>query len=285
VEGDDEWDEVYSGPAPSTKLAKLQPDADYTFRVIAVNSVGPGEASPELQLHTPPAVEKAATKPVAQPPAAPSAPSLVNRNQTSLRLEWRVAGVRKGVTFSLEVDDGGGYREVFSGGATSHELSGLRPGKTYKTRVTAANRAGKSAPSPVASFQTVEPSAKGLPPSAPAAPTLLTATKNQLKLGWDDRTGVSQWRLEMAKGVGGSFTKSYQGDDVTTTLLKLDAGATYSFRLQAINKFGASNYSEQVVFTTLKPTKVNWANMILAAMVVLTLLVVAFAERQRLGFV
>ncbi|HSJ13833.1 MAG TPA: fibronectin type III domain-containing protein [Longimicrobiales bacterium] len=114
---------------------------------------------------------------------------------------------------------------------------------------------GVSASGAANSPQQVSVSFEVAPPPVPGVPTGLQAnavSMNRIDLAWDAASGVvSGYRIERRRG-DGSFallasvpatTRTYEDND-------LDAGTTYSYRVQACNVGGCSGYSGEASATT-----------------------------------
>ena len=140
-------------------------------------------------------------------------------------------------------------------------MTGLTNGKTYGFRIRAVNTAGRP----------------GLPSAevrvtlrqAPLKPTGVTATPGhgQVTLTWDnpDDATITRWQVQQKEGDGSygawmdvpNSTASTRSHTVTG----LTNGATYGFRIRAVNAAGKGAVSDEVTATPLqrpsKPTGVT----------------------------
>ncbi|MBC7908881.1 MAG: fibronectin type III domain-containing protein, partial [Pyrinomonadaceae bacterium] len=97
---------------------------------------------------------------------------------------------------------------------------------------------------------------KPVPPTAPAAPTNLTATassSSQINLSWSDTANnESGFRIERKTGAGGTYAEiATVGANVTSySNTGLAASTTYFYRVRAYNATGNSAYSNEANATT-----------------------------------
>jgi fibronectin type 3 domain-containing protein len=131
--------------------------------------------------------------------------------------------------------------------------TGLTNGTTYYYKVTAVNSAGES---PMSAEVSVTP-----PVTAPAAPTNLAAAAGDktATLTWTAPTGtVTSYNIYRATAVGGEGATPYKKGITTTSFQDtgLTDGATYYYKVAAVNSAGTSPLSEEV-FTTPKNPAVS----------------------------
>ncbi|HEY7424768.1 MAG TPA: fibronectin type III domain-containing protein, partial [Gemmataceae bacterium] len=146
----------------------------------------------------------------------------------------------------------GGETKIASGvTTTAYTDSGLSAGTTYFYEVTAVNSIGESGFSNEASATT---------PSAPAAPTGLTATAGpgQVALSWTASSGASSYNIYRGTSSGGE-TKVASGVTATAfTDTGLTPGTTYFYEVTAVNGVGESTFSNEAsAVPTATITQVN----------------------------
>ena len=126
--------------------------------------------------------------------------------------------------------------------ARRHEFASLAAGE-YRLRVSALSAAGTG---PAATSGTV--SVRTAPPAAPIQAPPVPVGKGQVVVAWDktsaDKTGNSPLtghRVVVYDGSGTELkTVDVPGGDGQFVILTLDVGATYRFRIVAVNAYGGS---------------------------------------------
>src|SRR5439155_936820 len=147
------------------------PNTSYSFRVTSYNAAGDSAPSNVATATTP------------SGPSVPDAPSNLTATAVSggrIDLAWTDNSNSETEFRVYRSTDGVNWTWFASAAAdaTAYTWWGASPGTTYSFRVTAANAAGESAPSNVATATT---------PTAPAAPSSLTAdavSGSQINLAW-----------------------------------------------------------------------------------------------------
>lgn len=133
---------------------------------------------------------------------------------------------------------------------TEYSPTGLRPGHTYKLRVFAVGKGGKSEPSSYLQVTTLPI----LPckPEAPRQSTRMKLEPTSLNIEWDppvDDGGspILNYTLRMGCPVGASEHQDedvYQGPRRQCTISGLKPGEKYSFQVMATSKAGPSPWSD-----------------------------------------
>ena len=233
--------------ATTHRHSGLAPRTTRHYRVSAINEVGTGDPS------TVAAAETSAT--------VPDAP-------TGLRAE--AGGGRVDLNWEAPADDGGaaitGYRVEYSTGAEQWgdleedtESTGTRyrhrdtePGTTYHYRVRAINEEGESRPSNVAQATTA-----AVVPDAPANLAAEADGSTEVDLDWDPppRDGgsaITGYRIEYSTDVDDWRDLEENTERTATRYVHRGAepGATYYYRVRAINDVGESEPSNVARATT-----------------------------------
>ncbi|HEY0156512.1 MAG TPA: fibronectin type III domain-containing protein [Thermoanaerobaculia bacterium] len=202
----------------------------YRYRVVAFN--GAGSAASNI-------AEANTQTPV---PAAPSGLTATAVSPSQINLAWTDASTNE-TGFRVERCSGSGCTTfaaiaTLAANTTSYANSGLAASTLYRYRVVATN-AGGGAPSNVAEATTR--------PTAPAAPTSLTATSSgasQIAVRWtDNSTNEEGFRLERCTGsTCTNFVQVAQvGPNVTSlTDSGLLSSTTYRYRVLAFNVTGSA---------------------------------------------
>jgi fibronectin type 3 domain-containing protein len=92
------------------------------------------------------------------------------------------------------------------------------------------------------------------PPTPPAAPTGLTATrlnqKGRIQLSWSAVSGATSYTVKRATTNGGPYTQIASGVTATSyTNTGLSSGTTYYYVVAAVNTAGSSGNSNQASAT------------------------------------
>jgi Fibronectin type III domain len=175
----------------------------------------------------------------------------------SIALAWsETAAGLTGHEVERATASGGPFARVATppGAATGYGDTGLTVGTTYWYRVRSLNAAGPSAWTGLAS---ATPAA--VPPSAPAAPSGLTAAAtatDAITLTWSDNSSnETGFEVERASAATGPFglVKTTAADATTWTDTGLPPGTPSWYRIRAVNGAGASTTEGPASATTGLP--------------------------------
>lgn len=226
----------------------LAGSTSYSYRVRAYNGIGDSDYSNPAS---------ATTQPDPTPPAAPSGLTATAVSSSQINLVW-MDNSSDETGFKIERCTGAdctSFAQIATTGAniTSFSNTGLAASTSYSYRVRAYNAVGDSSYTDAASAMTQAA------PTVPVAPANLVATvisKSQINLSWTDNSGnETGFRIERCKG---STCTNFAliatvGANVTSySNIKLNAGATYRYRVYAYNTVGKSAYSNIVTAMTLR---------------------------------
>jgi hypothetical protein len=195
--------------------------------------------------------------PVPSAPAAPGGLAAQAASGSAINLSWQDNATNED-SFRVEQLVNGAYQEVqvLAAGTATVQITGLAASTSYSFRVRAANAAGYSAYSNVATATTQAPPPP--PPSpVPAAPGSLTgwaASPSEVTLNWlDSSSNETSFRIE--RQVNGAFQEVLTtAANVTSARVPgLAASTAYAFRVRAANDSGFSGYSNTATVTTPAP--------------------------------
>jgi titin len=214
------WYVMTTLPANTTSYSNtgLAAGYAYAYRVRAINAGGVSA----------PAAVTVMTLPAA--PGLAAAPA----SDTRINLGW--TNVYGETNYVLQRSDDGGstWNTIISPAANviTYVNTGLTADTTYSYRVIAHNASGDSAASNVVTPHTLLPTVTGL--------TAVGASTTQVNLTWDDSTGETGYTIDRFNGKVYVQIGTTAADVHSFTNTGLVAGATYYYRVHAINAGGAS---------------------------------------------
>uniref|UniRef100_A0A915Q578 non-specific serine/threonine protein kinase n=1 Tax=Setaria digitata TaxID=48799 RepID=A0A915Q578_9BILA len=142
----------------------------------------------------------------------------------------------------------GRWTFVGEAGTTNMQIDDLTPGHEYKFRIKSVNKYGESDP-----LEAIEPIIAKDPfdtAGKPGTPEIVDWDKEHVDLRWDpplDDGGapIEKYFIEKKMENGDwEYAEEVSSDQTATTIKQLKEGATYQFRVKAINKAGASTPSD-----------------------------------------
>ena len=228
----------------------LSPGTQRFYRVSAINEAGAGAVSN---------IASATTD--ATPPGVPTSLTARPQGTDRINLSWSPPSIDGGspVTgYRIEVSDDGGVRwqtliADTRSVRTLHSDIGLQPATTRHYRVSAVNAAGTGEPSGTANATTDA--------AAPDPPTGLRAAaqgSEAIELRWNaprytGGAAVTGYRIEVSRNGGRTWTtlRSNTGTAAATFVHEnLRPVTTRHYRVSAINRAGASDWSNEASATT-----------------------------------
>lgn len=181
----------------------------------------------------------------------PEIPTLTNVSEvseSSLVINWEATqnasqyklDVAKDELFNSFV---GGYQDR-GVASLSESVIGLSTGTTYWARLRAANSSGVSPNSETLSFTTI-----------PQVPSLINSTASQksINLKWNSVTGADGYQIELITPTNTTIL-NYGNDTTLDNIENLIPATDYIFRIRAYNEAGYSNFSGNLVLTTIPET-------------------------------
>jgi chitodextrinase len=227
----------------TARISGLPSGSGQLFRVRASNAAGTSAYSNTVTVTTP-----------SPGPAAPGAPAgLAARalSSTAIQLTWSDGSTNE-TSFRIERQVGSSFQEILAVGAnvTSAQIGGLSPATGYTFRVRAANSAGPSGYSNIASAFTA---AGPTPPPALVAPQLTSASGlggGVVRLNWLDRS-TTETQFVVEKLVNGAYQAAVVvgANVITARVTGLRAGTSYTFRVKVVDARGQVAYSNAMNVT------------------------------------
>jgi hypothetical protein len=213
----------------SDTISGLVNGTAYTYHVTASDALGSFATSSTV-----------VSTPLPPLPGIVAVPVAVAGN-ASVSLTW----VALGNAASYQVYQNNGVKDslVSITAATSYMATGLVNGTTYSFHVTAVNLAGQGPTSSVVTATPVLP--------VPAAAVVSDTTTSTATLTWAAASGATSYQVYMTKT--GAAEVLVATTAATTFTVTLARGATYSFRVVAVNASGAGPTSASVTATAATP--------------------------------
>jgi fibronectin type 3 domain-containing protein len=221
--------------------SSVQPNTQYSYSVAAVNSAGSSAASNIATAVTPATV-----------PSAPSNLGVTVPSATWIQLTWTDNSTNE-TGFMIERQTWSGSWALLTttaAGVTSYTDTTVLASTQYSYRVSAANSAGTSSVSNVATGTT--------PTTVPDAPSNLALTvqsATSIQLTWtDNSSNETGFRIERQMGGGSWALLTTTAAGATTTMSYTDttvlAGTQYAYRVSAANSAGNSSVTNVATGTT-----------------------------------
>ncbi|XP_077164430.1 fibronectin type-III domain-containing protein 3A-like isoform X2 [Paroedura picta] len=237
----------YNGDELSCTLKDLRRSTSYKFRIFAHNTEGKSGPSEVVEYSTCP-----------DKPGPPSKPAIKGKiHPHNVKVTWDPPKDTGGSDISkyiLEISEsspGSKWETAYTGSVREHTCAHLKPGTSYRLRVSCVGKGGQSQPSDVLTVQT-----SAIPPGPCHPPCLAGKAKpREIALQWeppsaDGGSEVTEYIVEMAIGDQDERRQSYRGQALECTVNGLLPGRTYCFCIRAANKAGLGPYSEKTEITT-----------------------------------
>ena len=197
---------------------------------------------------------------LAEPPAAPAAPTVTAPSATSLAVSWSAPANTGPPISGYDVrysSDGGATWTSWQPGAaitsTSVSVTGLAAGTAYRVQVRARNAEGVGAWSLAAGVDgPISPpdDAATAPPAKPAAPAVSPNTESaasQVRVAWSapgaSVVGGYDVRVRRVGGAAWTTTRNLGSSVTALVSASLDEGAEYEAQVRAKNSQGAGPWS------------------------------------------
>ena len=221
----------------TTSTLTLTANSEYSIRVFAINSVGPGEASSSVFGYA------------SDVPSGLAKPTVSSREETSVRLVWTAPTSTIDITgYQVYANEGDGSNPtvlVYDGESVptkiSANITGLNTGSEYSFLFYAFNAAGRSAASPI------EDVVIGKLPDPPVSPPTLTgSTSSSISISWEPSPNsynipIVYYHIYQD---GVKLTPALGPTTYTKTINSLATGAAHSFAVSAESTIGEGSVSQ-----------------------------------------
>ena len=177
---------------------------------------------------------------------APDAPVVkLGNSATSGKpmLTWKAVEGATSYRIYRSTSKGSGYSLLGTTTATSYTNTGAKAGTTYYYRVKACNDAGLSPYSNVVSGKVKSVTPK---PAAPVVKIGHSATSGKPLLTWNAVSGATSYKVYRATSQNGTYSLLGTVTATSYTNTGAKAGATYYYKVKAVNSAGESAYSNVV---------------------------------------
>ena len=197
---------------------------------------------------------EAPTSALADPPPRPTLEIIEEPTTTTVRLGWTKLDGAQGYALERR-EETGDWMEVYRAGGqvTEYTDTGLQPSTFYAYQLRSCNAGGCSEGSFDVHVYTL-----AVLPGIPVDFSVASRGHRSAKFTWSKGAGTTTHFRIMREQAGG-WHEAGQVDGKTFEFVDygLSEGTSYSYKIQACNSHGCSDYTEPVILTTLTPLSVS----------------------------
>ncbi|XP_034047679.1 netrin receptor DCC [Thalassophryne amazonica] len=221
-------------------VSNLKPDEVYSFRVIAYNSMGPGESSTPLRI---------TTKPDLQVPSRVESLRAESLSPTSVQVGWDPPGHPNGPLMGYRVlwsESLSGKEQSMDVNGPNYKIDGLNKFTEYRIWVLAINRYGPGITSEAVSVITQS----DVPSAPPQNITLEVVLSRSIKVSWQPpphsaHNGIiTAYKIRYRKTGRRGDQEAIEPNNFWYLFTGLDKGSQYSFQVTAMTTNGTGPFSE-----------------------------------------
>jgi len=228
----------------------LKNNVSYSFKVIAVNSIGQSADS-----------NIASAKPISTAPLTdvpnPITDFIATRGDGKVNLSWSKPNDNGSSITSYkitywQIGTDNFQKKTVDGKATTAQITGLTNNASYAFKINAVNSLGQS---PDSNVDSATPS-KSVTASVPnqVRGVVAVPSNGQVFLSWiepsDNGAPITSYRITVnEKGSNITTTHPNIGDSEKATILGLKNNVTYEFKISAVNSVGIGNESKLISAT------------------------------------
>ena len=235
---DTNWSADVSVTPSTVTVLSLESGVTYDFKVKASNAGGDSAFTTPVQGTT--------------LPATPTGVTNTAQTDNSLTFDWDDVSGATGYKYQYRESGNANWNAEVTIAASQVVLSSLSQGTTHEFQVRAYNSAGNGAYATAVQGTTL--------PAAPTGVTNTAQTDNSLTFDWDDVSGATSYKYQYKKSTDTNWSADVSVTPSTVTVLSLESGVTYDFKVKASNAGGDSAFTTPVQGTTLPATPTGVTN-------------------------
>ncbi len=213
----------------------LAPGTTYTYTVTSRS--GPSESDPSDAI-------SAATGTAV--PSVPQQITAVAQSTGSIIISWAPVSGADGYTVYSSTDPVSTFTRLATTGSTSYTHNGLTSSSTVYYRISASNGSGESPLSSVVSATPATPQ----PPETPSGLSATARSSSEIEISFTVVTGATGYIIYAAENPNGTFSPLQTVAGTSYIHTGLTSGATWYYKVAAVNSSGTSPQSTAVAATT-----------------------------------
>lgn len=228
----------------------------YTYKISALNSIGTSTASADVSI-TP------TTSSTATVPGAPTGLAATAVSPTKIDLSWSAPTNTGGYPitgYKIQYRSGSDpYADLIANTAsttTTFSHNGITAGQSYIYRVYAITSFATSDKSSLEVYVQPKSASSSTVPGAPTGLAAIATSPTKIDLSWSAPTNtggypITGYKIEYKKGTGSYLSLVSNTANTTTSYSHtgLTTGASYTYKMSAVNSIGTGNASSEVSAT------------------------------------